>query len=52
MYTFEIRLFPRPGTIGGTLTTQVRASSDIQARLLAEAQYSGYQVQVVRRVTD
>ncbi len=51
MFTYEIRLFPKPGTIGGTLTTQIRASSDIQARMLAEAQYMGYQVQVVRRVT-
>ncbi len=49
MYTYRIRLSPKPGTSGGNLTTEVRANSDSEARRLAEAQYPGYRVEAVAR---
>jgi hypothetical protein len=50
MQTYQVRLAPRPGTNGGNLTTEVRANSEAEARLLAGAQYPGYQVEATRRV--
>jgi hypothetical protein len=51
MHTYEIRLAPKPGTAGRNLSTQVRANSDTEARLLAEAQYSGYRCEAIRRIS-
>lgn len=50
MFTYEIRLAPKPGNPGGNLTTEVRAYSDTQARSLAAAQYPSYRVEAVRQV--
>jgi len=50
MFTYTIRLSPKPGGGFGNILTQVRASSETQARHLAEAQYPGYRVEVVQRV--
>lgn len=50
MYTYQIRLSPKPGTRTGNLTTEVRASSDCEARRIAESQYTGHRVEAVRRV--
>jgi hypothetical protein len=51
MHTYQVRLAPRPGTSGRNLTTEVRANSDSEARLLAEAQYPGHRVEAIRRVS-
>jgi len=50
MYTFLVKLYPKNG-VGGTLTTEVRASSEIQARLLLEPQYPNHRVEVVQRLS-
>lgn len=50
MYSYRIRLSPKPGTAFGNLTTEVRANSGTEARHLAEAQYPGHRVEVVQRV--
>jgi hypothetical protein len=50
MYTYRIRLAPKPGSRTGNLTTEVRANSDTEARRLAEAQYPSHRVEVVQRV--
>lgn len=52
MFTFRIRMSPKPGTHGGNLTTEIRAQSDNDARRLAEAQYPGYRVEAVHRITS
>ena len=52
MYTYKIRLSPKPGSGSGNLTTEVRANSDTDARRLAEAQYPGYRVEFVQRVSN
>lgn len=49
MYTYQIRLAPKPGTSGRNLTTEVRANSDTDARLLAEAQYPNHRVEAIHR---
>jgi hypothetical protein len=51
MHTYEIRLAPKPGTAGRNLSTQIRANSDTEARLLAEAQYPGYRCEAIRRIS-
>ena len=51
MYTYEVRLAPKPGTNGGNLSTQIRANSDSEARLLAAAQYLGYRCEAIRRLS-
>lgn len=50
MYTYRIRLSPKPGTSGRNLTTEVRANSDTEARQLAEAQYPAYRVEAISRI--
>jgi hypothetical protein len=50
MFTYEIRLAPNSGTAGGNLTTQIRANSDTEARLLVQAQYCSHHVEAVRRI--
>jgi len=50
MHTYQVRLAPKPGNHGGNLTTEVRASSDSEARRLAEAQYPNYRVEAIHRV--
>jgi hypothetical protein len=50
MYTYRIRLSPKPGAGTGNLNTEVRANSDTEARRLAEAQYPNHRVEVVQRV--
>jgi hypothetical protein len=44
MHTFQVRLAPKAGVIGGMLTTEIRASSGIQARMLAQSQYPSHTV--------
>jgi hypothetical protein len=50
MFTYEVRLSPKPGNPGGNLTTEVRAYCDNQARTLAAAQYPTYRVEMIRRI--
>ena len=50
MYTFRIKLAPHFGVAGGVLTTEVRASSPMQARLLAQSQYPNHNVVDVQQV--
>ena len=50
MHTYEIRLSPKAGTHGQNMTTEVRASSDSEARRVAQSQFPGYYVEAVRRV--
>lgn len=50
MFTFQIRLAPKPGVGTGNLFSEVRANSDTEARRLAEAQYPNHRVEVVQRV--
>jgi hypothetical protein len=50
MYTYRIRLSPKPGTVGRNLTTEIRANSDTEARQLAEAQYPAYHVEAIWRI--
>ena len=52
MYTYRIRLAPKPGAGTGNLTTDVRANSDTEARRLAEAQCPNHQVEVVQKVNS
>jgi hypothetical protein len=49
MYTYQIRLSPKPGTPGGNLTTEVRAYSNSEARRVAAAQYPDHRVEAIRR---
>lgn len=49
MYTFQVRLAPKPGTRTGNLTTEVRATSDSEARRLAESMFPGHRAEMVRR---
>ena len=44
MYTFRVKLSPNFGMPGGVLITEVRASSPMAARLLAQSQYQNYSV--------
>jgi hypothetical protein len=50
VYTFRVRLAPHFGVAGGVLTTEIRASSGMQARLLAQSQYPNYDVIDVQQV--
>jgi hypothetical protein len=50
MYTFQIRLSPKPGTQTGNLTTEVRASSESEARRIAESMLPRHRLEAVRRV--
>jgi hypothetical protein len=49
MHTYQVRLAPKPGTSGRNLTTEVRANSDTEARLLADAQYPSHRVEAIHR---
>lgn len=50
MQTYRVRLSPKAGSTSGNLTTEVRATSETEARRLAEAQYPNHRVEVVQRV--
>jgi hypothetical protein len=50
MYTFRVKLAPKPGVAGGVLITEIKASSSMQARLLAESQYQNHYVTDVQQI--
>jgi hypothetical protein len=50
MYTYQVRLSPKPGTGGRNLTTEVRANSDTEARLLAESQNPNHRIEAIHRL--
>jgi hypothetical protein len=50
MYTFRVKLAPHFGVAGGVLVAEIRASSAMQARLLAQSQYRDHDVVDVQQV--
>ena len=50
MYTFQVKLVPHFGVAGGMLITEIRASSPMQARLLAGSQFPNHDVVDVQQV--
>jgi len=49
MFTFQVRLSPKPGNPGGNITVTVQASSDTEARTIAASQNPTYQVQACHK---
>lgn len=50
MFTYQVRLAPKPGNPGGNITVTVQARSDTEARTIAASQNPTYQVQAVHGV--
>ncbi|MEX2119903.1 MAG: hypothetical protein WD847_09945 [Pirellulales bacterium] len=50
MFTYQVRLSPKPGNPGGNITVTVQARSDTEARTIVVSQNPTYQVQAIHRV--
>ena len=48
MHTYTVTLVPKGG--GTPITTRIQANSDMEARRIAVAQYSGYEVRAINIV--
>ena len=49
MFTYQVRLSPKPGNPGGNITVTVQARSDTEARTIAASQNPTYQVQACHK---